>query len=403
MKKIVVLNLPAHGHINPSLSIVQELVERWNQVIYFSEEEFKSKIVATWATYREYNKLPTANSAEHSVLLNNYYFLIYQILWKTYLTWDYLLNEIKAINPDYIMFDSVCFYWKFVSEVLWIKSISLNTVYLFDVKKILWQSLPKDVMTLSLSKLRYFVKWRALNNIITKKYGIKKEDLIDRFLSKWNLNFVFTSGQFQDNYEKYRAMDFKYVWPSILDRWETYDTLDYSKLTWKVIYIALWTITNDEIEFYKDCIKNLEHHQGTVVISVWKKINLDSLWKIPDNFIIKNYINQLHMLKYAHVFISHGGMNSTQEWLYHAVPLVVSPRHLEQTMIWRRVHELWCGLVVEKYSSKHIFLSLNKILDNYDYYKNNCITLSQTLNNAGWYKKVVDIIEEDFDKNSVSL
>jgi len=399
MKKFVVFNLPAHWHINPSLSVIQELVERWNQVTYFGEEEFKSKIVATWATYREYNKLPNIKNIEHNVLLNNYYFLIYRLLWKTYLSCDYLLNEVKVINPDYIIFDSLCFWWKCISEILWIKSISLNTVYLFNLKRILLLSLPKDIITFNFLKLSYFFKWNVLHNMIIKKYWIKKEGLLDRFLNKWDLNFVFTSEQFQDNYETYKAMDYKYVWPSILDRGEEYDDIDYSKLTWKVIYISLWTITNNEIDFYKDCIKNLQNYQWTVVISVWKKINIDSLWEIPDNFIIKNYINQLQILKYTYVFISHGWMNSVQEWLYNAVPLVLSPRHLEQNMIWRQVYKLWCGLVVEKYSSKQIFFSLNKILDNYNFYKNNCILISQTFNNAWWYKKVVDIIEENFHQN----
>jgi MGT family glycosyltransferase len=49
------------------------------------------------------------------------------------------------------------------------------------------------------------------------------------------------------------------------------------------------------------------------------------------------------VLRRADVFVSHAGMNSTMEALYHAVPLVTVPQMPEQEANARRVEELGLG------------------------------------------------------------
>ena len=49
MSKIVFFCIPAHGHTNPTLGVVRELVSRGHRVIYYSYEMFRDKIEATGA------------------------------------------------------------------------------------------------------------------------------------------------------------------------------------------------------------------------------------------------------------------------------------------------------------------------------------------------------------------
>ncbi|MGO5066829.1 hypothetical protein [Clostridium sp. LCP25S3_F8] len=39
MSKIVFFSIPAHGHTNPTIAVVDELVKRGNEVWYYSEYE----------------------------------------------------------------------------------------------------------------------------------------------------------------------------------------------------------------------------------------------------------------------------------------------------------------------------------------------------------------------------
>lgn len=51
MSKIVFFCIPAHGHTNPTLGVVRELVERGHQVYYYSYNSFREKIEAVGATF----------------------------------------------------------------------------------------------------------------------------------------------------------------------------------------------------------------------------------------------------------------------------------------------------------------------------------------------------------------
>jgi UDP:flavonoid glycosyltransferase YjiC (YdhE family) len=70
MSKIIYLTPPAHGHVNPALPVMRELVQRGDQVICYNIAEFRPQIEGTGATFRAY---PTTEmtAAEISKLLQH--------------------------------------------------------------------------------------------------------------------------------------------------------------------------------------------------------------------------------------------------------------------------------------------------------------------------------------------
>lgn len=52
MSKILVFNVPAYGHVNPTLPVVCELVSRGEQVAYYLTDEFEPQIRHTGAEFR---------------------------------------------------------------------------------------------------------------------------------------------------------------------------------------------------------------------------------------------------------------------------------------------------------------------------------------------------------------
>ncbi|MBQ5799543.1 MAG: glucosyltransferase, partial [Oscillospiraceae bacterium] len=51
MSNIVFFCIPAHGHTNPTLGVVRELVSRGHQVRYYSYNMMREKIEAAGATF----------------------------------------------------------------------------------------------------------------------------------------------------------------------------------------------------------------------------------------------------------------------------------------------------------------------------------------------------------------
>jgi UDP:flavonoid glycosyltransferase YjiC (YdhE family) len=61
VSKILVFSVPAHGHVNPTLPVVRELVSRGEQVAYYLTGEFEPQIRhigAEFAASRTFNQVP---------------------------------------------------------------------------------------------------------------------------------------------------------------------------------------------------------------------------------------------------------------------------------------------------------------------------------------------------------
>ena len=83
-------------------------------------------------------------------------------------------------------------------------------------------------------------------------------------------------------------------------------------------------------------------------MSVGEDTDIESLGKIPDNFIVKKHIDQISVLEISDVFITHCGMNSTSEGLYYGIPLILFPQTTEQKGVASRVKELGAGKFLGK-------------------------------------------------------
>ncbi|MGG3619337.1 nucleotide disphospho-sugar-binding domain-containing protein [Bacillus pseudomycoides] len=160
-----------------------------------------------------------------------------------------------------------------------------------------------------------------------------------------------------------------------------------------VIYISMGTIMNNQPNFYQKCFTALKDLKVKVVLSIGKQLKAEQLKNIPDNFIVRNYVPQLDVLRQTDVFISHCGMNSTSESLYFEVPLVMLPIINDQHTIAERVKELGAGamLNIQQLSAEDIKEAVSEVLRN-PIYKNNTKKISQSFRNAGGYSRAANKI-----------
>ena len=101
MSKIVFFSIAAHGHTNPTIQVVHELVSRGHEVIYYSFEEFKEKIEDTGARCiccDEY--LPKLRKEEEKKIGKDFSLLIDMIVHTTLALDKKVCEELKSFNPD---------------------------------------------------------------------------------------------------------------------------------------------------------------------------------------------------------------------------------------------------------------------------------------------------------------
>ncbi|MGZ4123253.1 MAG: nucleotide disphospho-sugar-binding domain-containing protein, partial [Tumebacillaceae bacterium] len=147
--------------------------------------------------------------------------------------------------------------------------------------------------------------------------------------------------------------------------------------------------------FYKLCFEALGNTDHTIVMSVGTRTQLSDLGEIPENFIVKKYVPQTDVLQHTKLFITHGGMNSTNEGLYYGVPLIVLPQSADQPIIAQQVAKIGAGIALQMQS-----LTSNQLREAVDHvlrvpsFKHTAATMGESIRKAGGYQQAVDEIFE---------
>ncbi|MCX7747689.1 MAG: glycosyl transferase [Clostridia bacterium] len=386
MGKVVFFSIPAYGHINPTLGIIKELVNLGEHVIYYAFDSFKNKIEETGAEYRRYNLDSSALDANQ--ITSNFAFLYRTLLEITEKLLPGILEDLKKEAPDYIIHDSLSPFGKYAARLLGIPAI--NSVTTFAFKKSLWE-LPANILISSLMLPLFYrkdiLKGLKIQKQLESTYHIKTEGMVDIFMNAESLNLVYTSKEFQPGGSSFGAQ-YVFVGPSVTGRSEdAFPELDRISKENPIVYISLGTV-NKNIDFFPMCFHAFQKMKITFLVSLGRQFSTDEFKGIPENFIVKDYVPQLKILRIADAFITHGGLNSVHEGLTNGVPLIVYPQQEEQRTVALRVREMGAGIYLKNPKQKNLIGSLEKIL-NEKKFKDNCLALKTSFENSGGVKKAI--------------
>ena len=106
MAKIIYFNVPGFGHVNPSLPVVQELVNRGHQVIYYNTEPFRKHIEGTGAEFRPYPD-PSPTPEQITAMSDNLVNFTIMLMGESLRLLPFILNILTDEKPDLIMHDAI--------------------------------------------------------------------------------------------------------------------------------------------------------------------------------------------------------------------------------------------------------------------------------------------------------
>lgn len=390
MSTILVLNLPAQGHINPTLPVVAELVRRGERVIYYSSEDFRAAIEHTGAIYRSYGT--TTAPLDLSRPVENGFKVFVQLLQISELVLEQLLPEMAADKPDAIIYDQLCMWGQYVAQILHVPAICSMTMFVISFRMLLHSP---HLLLQRLTSQKEEREMVALAAAISAKYSVKKLDLLSIANNPGQLNIVFTSTFFQP-YASTLNTAYRFVGPAIAPRPDApafpFDALQADK---PLLYISLGTIYNQNTSFYRLCFDAFASSPYQVVLAVGRRTTIDQLGTLPENFLVQNVVPQLEILQRAVLFITHGGMNSASEALYYDVPLIVIPQATDQPWVAKRVAQLGAGRALQR---EHVTPSLlrstaERVLTTPSFAQASA-TIGATLRQAGGYFRATDEIQQ---------
>ncbi|MED3652001.1 macrolide family glycosyltransferase [Heyndrickxia sporothermodurans] len=389
MARVLFINIGSEGHINPTIGVVQELISRGEEVVYFAIEDFRERIEKTGATVRTVDGQKFIK-AFISGGRNNVLERINGLLQTTDIVIPSVLEQIEGEHFDYIIHDSMFGCGRLLAQILKLPAINSCTTFAqteeaFDkMFEQLSDKIPAET----------FNEFQRLTEMVKEKYSVEIRSPYEVFCNPASLTIVYTIKEFQPFGEDF-DQTYKFVGPSITSRLNQ-ETFDIPAIKGKSpIYISLGTVVNQAIDFYKLCFKAFENTDHSVIMSIGEKVQQSDLGEIPNNFIVKNYVPQTEVLKYTKLFITHGGMNSVHEGLYYGVPLIVIPQSADQPIIAEQVAAIGAGIKLQMQSltANELREAVNHVLNEPSFHKN-VAKVKNSFQKSGGSRQAVDDIFE---------
>ncbi|MCA9931952.1 MAG: hypothetical protein KC419_25885 [Anaerolineales bacterium] len=391
MTKIAYVGLPAHGHTNPTLPVMKELVQRGHEVLYYNGASFREKVAPTGVDFRA---LPEPMPTEREVSEALHEFINAALIisrMSRHLT-RFLINEFEREQPDLVIYDSVAMWGYIAARTHQIPNVCFITTFVLDgsqgtvglgtMARFFWSILPQAPKLLN---------WRRR---MAREFGKDNSGGITEYS---DLNIVFTSKAFHPD-NNFIDERFLFVGPAIdpttRDGDFPFDQLrDGTK-----VYISLGTINHLDVAFYRAVFTAFADHPAQFILSAGKNSDLTQLGPAPDNFIVRHYVPQLDILQQVDVFITHGGMNSVHEGLYYGVPEIVVPHQFEQLLNGKRVAQTGAGVLLGdkrpygQVTPQELRQALDTVL-NRPTFRQNAERIGRTLREAGGYLRAVAALE----------
>jgi MGT family glycosyltransferase len=393
--KIVYIGIPAHGHTNPTLPLMRELIARGHETLCYNAEWFRDTVAPTGVDFRAYPEpLPSERAFTEALA---------EIITASRLLADmserltpFMLDEMARERPDVILYDSVAMWGYLAARTQRIPHIcsithfvlngSQRSIGLGEMARYIWTALPHAPA---------LMRWKRR---MTRRYG---KGIVGGVTEYGDRNLVFTSREF---HPPNRFVDgrFRFVGPSIDLTTRPGDAaLDFpldERSDAPLVYVSLGTITNVNPAFYRAAFEALANYSARFILSAGLRADLAQVDSIPTNFVVRPYAPQLEILRRAQAFITHGGMNSVHEGLYFGVPEIVVPHQLEQALNGKRVAETGAGVLLGarppygRVTAGQLRAALAAILSKASY-RHNAERIGETLKAAGGYVRAADEIE----------
>ncbi|WBB62475.1 glycosyltransferase [Streptomyces sp. WMMC500] len=337
MSTIAFLNIAMHGHINPTLPIVAELVRRGHEVTYHTTPAYRQEIAAAGAATYLYpgGDQPLPDPPTTVTLLEGLARTAVDVL-------PGVLADLRGVRPDLIVHDTSCLWGAVAARELVVPAASSFTTFAFSRRVRSPTSGSWDLLATARAQPRSARGYVRARRELRRRYDTRGLPPVDLLNIRQPLNLVFTSRAFQPGADDFDR-SYRFVGPSIGAR-SPDPSFRADRLQDPVLYVSLGTVFGAG-GVLRTLATALAPLGGTVVVSSGQA-DPDDLGALPANVQVHRSVPQPEVLARAALFVTHGGMNSVNEALYAGVPMLLVPQGADQPMVAGRVAELGAGVTI---------------------------------------------------------
>ncbi|MEV5977613.1 macrolide-inactivating glycosyltransferase [Streptomyces sp. NPDC052114] len=322
---VAMFSIAAHGHVNPSLEVIRELVARGHRVTYAIPHAFVEKVAETGAEPRPYTTtlpLPDADpEAWGTELIDN----IEPFLTDAIQVLPELARAYEGDEPDIVLHDITSYPARVLARRWGVPEISLSP------NLVAWEGYEEEVAEPMYAELKASERGRAYYDRFTAwlaENGITQHP--DPFVGRPPRSLVLIPRALQPNADRVDGSVHTFVGACQGDRaaqgdWERPADAE------KVLLVSLGSAFTKQPDFYRACVEAFGGLPGWhVVLQVGRHVTAADLGDVPANVEVRDWVPQLAVLKKADAFITHAGAGGSQEGLATATPMVAVPQATDQ-------------------------------------------------------------------------
>ncbi|MEC4019221.1 macrolide-inactivating glycosyltransferase [Streptomyces sp. H27-D2] len=324
---IAMFSIAAHGHVNPSLEVIRELVVRGHRVSYAIPESFAETVAETGAEPRIYTSvLPTEGDPEAwgTELIDN----IETFLADAVQALPQLTKAFRGDEPDLVLYDITAWPARVLAHRWDVPVVQLSP------NLVAWEGYEEEAVAEAYRELKKtprgsayyerFNDWIAANGMTIDP---------DRFVGRPDRCLALIPGALQPHLDRVDPSVYTFVGACQGDRGHQGEWRRPAGLaaTDKVLLVSLGSSYTKEPGFYRECLEAFGGLDGWyVVLQIGKHVDVAELGPVPANFEVRDWVPRLAVLRQADAFITHAGAGGSQEGLACAVPMVAVPQAVDQ-------------------------------------------------------------------------
>lgn len=325
-RHIAFFNIPAVGHVYPTIAVVAELVRRGHRVSYASIDRRAGVLREAGATVVPYRSLRPADTDPDVRVPERASYIsqsLLSFLDEAVATLPQIEPAFAGDLPDVVVYDRMSFAARVFATKYGLPTIQLWPMLVSNEN---WSMANAtggfdDTHPTFVAYLEKLDAFLAANGVSTRPEEFLTTPVPRRHLAFYPRSFQYEGDRFDDSYA--------FVGPCV--RRHT------GNAPWRapddgrpVLLVTLGTVYNRHPEFYRLCLDAFADSAWHVVMAVGERTDPASLGPLPANAEVHQVVPQLEVLAATTVFLSHAGMGGVMEALAAGVPQVTAPQTLEQ-------------------------------------------------------------------------
>lgn len=339
---VIMYGIPAYGHINSTLYFMRRLSERGFRVVYYALDRFRDDIERNGCEYRSYPLEQDAVDLTDGKKILKLYRLI---LAYTRDMLPMLRAQAVQASPCAVVFDSLALWGRAVGDLLGVSSYSFYSVAAIDG---IWS---KGFLAYASGFSAGFLRYAgevpgalSCRRLLKNEYGLSKLGILHVLMNRGDRNLMGYSRRFQPGGESF-GEDYLFLGPMGAYR-NTGNSHEELPFVGTVVYISLGTVFNKNEDLLKEVIRQFGGTRYQVVMAWdWKK---DNGLRMPENFIVRPFVDQVQIMRRAALFVTAGGVNSIHEAIDQGVPCLVCPQQGEQLINAEQMERLGFGTILRE-------------------------------------------------------